>query len=161
MASSLLILVGVLGAISAPPAVPPGGPVGYRADGCRLLPAGTDRALTCKGHVKLWRKDLSLECETLHATFDAAGTLKTATCQGAVEIVSAQAVARADRARFDGATGKVELTGRPRAQQAGSMLKATVIRLDVQTGQISTEGQVTGVIAPEAVPAAPGPGGAP
>jgi lipopolysaccharide transport protein LptA len=144
----------------AAPALAPGsGPVGYRADGCRLGSRGAERQLTCKGNVKLWRSDLSLACDTLSASFDAAGNLQTATCTGAVQIVSQDAVAQAQTARFDGRTNQVELTGKPQARQRGSMVTAPTIRLDVGTGVISTEGgAVTGVIVP-GTPAPPPPSG--
>lgn len=132
--------------------------MGYRADGCRLGSRGAEKTLTCQGHVKLWRSDLSLTCDALTATFDAAGNLKTAVCQGAVEIISQDAVAKAQTARFDGRTNQVELSGKPRMLQRGSVMDATTIRLDITTGQVSTEGgPVSGVI----VPGAAVPGGAP
>ena len=127
-------------------------PVGYRADNCKLAPAGQGRKLTCVGNVKLWREDLSLACQKLTADFDPQGNLTTAHCTGAVKVVSKDGVAQANEARFDNASGQAVLTGKPRAQQLGSVLEGQLIRLDVKTGDVSVEGGVTGVIVPGATP---------
>ena len=155
-----LALLGV--APTAPaPALPKASakPVGYRADSCSYAPGAGGRVLTCKGHVRIWRDDLSLSCDSMVARFDAAGVLTDAACHGAVEIITAQATAQAGQARFDARTQAVELTGKPKALQQGSVLRGTVIRLNIQSGEMAVEGAVEGVLSPQAVPVGRIPGG--
>jgi lipopolysaccharide transport protein LptA len=157
MASSLLC--GALAAFLAGPASPAPGlgaspkPVGYRADACRYLQGKGTRTLTCEGHVKIWRDDLSLACDRLVATFSDSGALATARCLGSVQIIAAGTSARAQEARYDGQKNQVELSGRPSATQRGNILKGQQIRVDVGSGDIFIEGAVEGVLSPQALPA--------
>ncbi|MEW5849985.1 MAG: LptA/OstA family protein [Myxococcota bacterium] len=123
-------------------------PVGYRADSCRYLHGAKARSLACTGHVTIWREDLKLVCDKMNATFAPGGGLATATCVGAVKVVTDQATARSERAEFDGGKNEVQLTGKPEAKERGAALAGERIVINLGTGEIAVE-KATGVVPAE------------
>ena len=74
------------------------------------------------GHVEVAQGRLVLRCTTLQATYTA-GEITTLSAEGGVEVQGEGWTARADRARYDRAEGRLELTGEPRIERGADVLR--------------------------------------
>jgi len=78
-----------------------------------------ERTAHYTGHVVAVRKDATLRCDALTGWFNEADQPLRFECVGHVEAVQQDTRVEGERADFDNVTGKVVVTGNPRATRAG------------------------------------------
>ncbi|MEN9799914.1 MAG: hypothetical protein RL653_3611 [Pseudomonadota bacterium] len=76
------------------------------------------------GHVVAVRRDATVRCDVLAGWFDASNQLLRLECVGQAEAVQGDTRITGARADFDNVTGKIVVTGEPRATRAGVQLQA-------------------------------------
>lgn len=96
-------------------------PVQLSGDGLELRQR--ERVAVYTGHVVAVRRDATVRCDVLTGFFDAASQLQRLECVGHAEAVQGDTHITGARADFDNVTGKVVVTGEPRATRAGVQLQ--------------------------------------
>lgn len=153
-----LLLIAALLAPSPPPT-----PVDIRADRLELdQKAGRARF---EGAVEVKQGRLTLRCATLAATY-AEGEIAALTAEGEVVLTGDDWTARAARAEWDRAAGRLVLTGEPRIERGGDTLRGARVLVWPEAQRVVIEqarGRLTAppLTAPTKPPTDPPPKAAP
>ena len=152
MAGTHLLLLCVLSA--APGKVPPRGkqpsapqrqvqlePVLLSGDALELRQ--DERTALYTGHVVAVRKDATLRCDALTGWFDEANQPLRFQCVGHAEAVQQDTKVEGERADFDNVTGRVVVTGNPRATRAGVRVTGRRFTFDTVRDELFGEDATT------------------
>ena len=103
----------------------------------------------CFGPVRMWREDIEITCTSAIAVFNQKGALSRLRCEGDVRIVTAERVGFAQRAIYDEDKQNVTLEEKAKLKQRGMQLQGDKVTVDLLTEEVSVEGGVKGLYAPE------------
>ena len=103
----------------------------------------------CYGPVRMWREDVEITCTSAIAVFNQKGALSRLKCEGDVRIVTAERVGFAQRAIYDEDKQNVTLEEQAKLKQRGMQLQGEKVIVDLLTEEVSVEGSVKGLYAPE------------
>ena len=97
----------------------------------------------------MWREDVEITCDRAKAFFDPQGRLSRLRCEGSVRIVTAERLGSAQRAIYDETKQKITLEEQAKLKQRGMHLQGEKVVLDLISEEVSVEGGVQGLYAPE------------
>jgi lipopolysaccharide transport protein LptA len=129
----------------APPLTLPEGTRKRAALKCDRLKLKPDGVALCTGHVRMWREDVEVSCDTATATFDDKEQLKTLVCTGRVKIVTPDKVAHSGKAIYDEEKQMLTLTDKARLRQRGIHLEGERLLVNLATNEVEVEGDVKGL----------------
>ena len=103
----------------------------------------------CHGPVRMWREDVEITCTFAWALFNQKGALSELKCEGDVRIVTSERVGFAQRAIYDENKQNITLEEEAKLKQRGMQLQGEKVVVDLLTEEVTVEGGVKGLYAPE------------